>query len=56
LWARQDFKGVVFLMNAATIEEAQQYLDTLPLVREGLLTFELIALGPLRPLNVLLQD
>jgi hypothetical protein len=45
-WAHQDFKGVVFLMNATSVEEAQRYLDTLALVRERLLTFELIALGP----------
>lgn len=52
--ARQDFKGVVFLMNSTTVEDAQQALQRLPLVRERLLTFELIALGPLRPLHVLL--
>ncbi|MEV4754522.1 hypothetical protein AB0J86_05295 [Micromonospora sp. NPDC049559] len=33
--------GVISVVEAATVEEAVEQLERLPLVREGLLTFEL---------------
>jgi hypothetical protein len=53
---RQDGKGVVFLMNVSTVEEAQSLLDKLPLGESKLMSFELIPLGPLSPLRVLLNS
>jgi hypothetical protein len=44
-WFRQDAKGVVFLMNGSSAEEAGQWLDTLPLVQAKLLTFRTRAVG-----------
>ncbi len=53
-WSRQDFKGVVFLMNVTATEEAHELLESLPLGVAGMMSFELIPLGPLRPLHQLL--
>lgn len=54
-WFRQDKPSVVFLMNSASVEDAQATLDTLPLTANGLMTFELIPVGPLAPLGMLIQ-
>jgi hypothetical protein len=55
-YVRKDQNGVVFLMNAATVKEAQDLLDQLPLGRAHLMTFEFIPLGPLSPLRFLLNE
>src|SRR5271169_2884021 len=44
--------GAVFLMNTTSVEDANQVLEGLPLHQAKLLTFELIPLGPLSPLQV----
>jgi hypothetical protein len=54
-WSRQDQSGVVFLMNAASVEEARAMVETLPLAANGYLVFEYIAVGPLQPLARLIQ-
>ena len=46
--------GVVFLLNVSTIEEASTLLEALPLGKAKLMTFQLIPLGPLRPLALML--
>jgi len=55
-WWRQDAKGPVFLMNVTSVEEARSLLATLPLDEAKLIQYELIELGPLRPLHLLLRD
>jgi len=52
-YARGDGKGVVFLMDCTTVDEAKAILDTLPLVKENLASFEYMPLGPLTPLRLL---
>ena len=54
-WSREDQSGVVFLMNAASVEEARSMVETLPLAANGYLVFEYIAVGPLQPLALLIQ-
>ena len=54
-WSRQDQSGVIFLMNAASVEEARSMVETLPLAANGYLVFEYIAVGPLQPLALLIQ-
>jgi hypothetical protein len=54
-WARRDAPGVVFLMNADSVEQAKAELDTLPLVKEGFAKYDLIPVGPLAPLGLLIQ-
>ena len=55
-WARGDGKGVVFVLNSATVADAKALTDTLPLSKAGLATFEYMALTPLTPLRMLLTD
>jgi len=54
-WFRTDKPGVVFLMQVESSEDAEKILQALPLVEAGLLTFELLPVGPLLPLGLLLQ-
>ena len=53
-YVRQDQRGVVFLMNVSSVEEAHALLEKLPLGQAKLMEFELIPLGPLSPLGRLL--
>lgn len=53
-YVRKDTRGVVFLMNVSTVEEAHELLEKLPLGVAGIMKFELIPVGPLSPLNYLL--
>jgi hypothetical protein len=48
--------GAVFLMNVADPAEAHKLLEDLPLGRAGMMTFELIPMGPLWPLGLLLAE
>ena len=43
------------ILGTSSREEAQSWLEALPLTREGFLTYELMPIGPLSQLNVLLQ-
>jgi hypothetical protein len=55
-FARKDTNGVVFLLNAASVDEAREMLSKLPLVESKRMEFDLIPLGPLSPLRYLLQE
>jgi hypothetical protein len=50
-WYRQDGRGVVFLMNATSIDEARELLESLPFGQAKLLKFDLLPLGPLSPIG-----
>jgi hypothetical protein len=54
-WARTDKPGVVFLLNAESVEQAKATLDALPLVTGGFAQYEFIPVGPLSPLGLLIQ-
>lgn len=56
MWARQDQKGPVFVMNVTSVAEAHTILEKLPLGRAKLMEFELVELTPLTPLHMLLTD
>lgn len=43
---RADRHEAVLVLECASLEEAQQVLGTLPLVQQGLISFELIPLAP----------
>lgn len=47
-------RGVVFIMNVSDKQEAHDLLKALPLGVAGFMEFELIPLGPLKPLGLLL--
>lgn len=46
LYFRMDCPCAVLVLECASVEEARNALNTLPLVREGLIAFELIPLVP----------
>ena len=48
-----DGKGVVFVVNATTVEDARAVLEQFPLGKAGLMAFDYIPLGPLNPLRLL---
>jgi hypothetical protein len=54
-WYRSDAPGVIFLMNAASVDEAKATVGKLPLVAEGFATYEFYPVGPLAPLGSLIQ-
>ena len=53
-YGRADNRGVVFILNATSVEEAKKITSELPLDKAGLATFEYVALTPLTPLRLLL--
>ena len=53
-YSRGDGKGVVFLVDATTEDEARAIMETLPLAKEQLLDDQYIPVGPLMPLTALL--
>ena len=46
-YSRGDGKGVVFLVDAKTEDEARVLMETLPLAKEGLMDHQYIPVGPL---------
>ncbi|UZP68823.1 hypothetical protein N1030_07580 [Desulfovibrio mangrovi] len=56
IYFRQDRSGTVLVMEAATLEDARNMIDTLPLVKAKMIDFDLIPLGPFMPLALLLDD
>lgn len=55
-FAKTDGSGAVFLMNVSDPAEAHALLEKLPLGQAGMMTFELIPMGPLWPLGLLLSE
>src|SRR5215471_15489867 len=56
-WFREDQPGgVVFLMNATSVEEAKSIVEVLPLAANGYLVFDYIPVGPLKPLGLLINS
>src|SRR5215471_1686760 len=53
-YSRGDGRGVVFLVDAKTEEEARAVMETLPLAKEQLMDHMYIPVGPLMPLRVLM--
>jgi hypothetical protein len=52
-YSRGDGKGVIFLVEAKTEDEARAIMETLPLAKEQLMDHEYIPVGPLMPLRAL---
>lgn len=53
-YSRGDGKGVIFLMDAKTVDEASALIETMPLSKENLVDHEYIPVGPLLPLAALI--
>ena len=52
-YSRGDGKGVIFLVDAKTEDEARTLMETLPLAKEQLMDHQYIPVGPLMPLRAL---
>jgi hypothetical protein len=52
-YSRGDGKGVIFLVEAKTEDEARAIMDTLPLAKGQLMDHQYIPVGPLMPLRML---
>ena len=53
-YSRGDGKGIVFLVEAQTEDEARAIMETLPLAKEQLMDHEYVPVGPLMPLRTLI--
>ena len=54
-WFREG-SGPIFLMDAETADQAQAILNSLPLVAEGLMKYELLPVTTLKPLGLLIRE
>ena len=52
-FSRGDGRGVLFLLDAKDVAEAQALMEGLPLHKENLVDYEYIPVGPLLPLRFL---
>ena len=52
-YSRGDGKGVVFLIDAKTEDEARDLMESLPLAKGQLMDHQYIPVGPLMPLKAL---
>ena len=52
-YSRGDGKGVVFLVDAKSEDEARALMEALPLAKEHLMEHQYIPVGPLMPLKAL---
>lgn len=52
-YSRGDGKGIVFLVEAKSEDEARTIMETLPLAKEQLMDEQYIPIGPLMPLKAL---
>jgi hypothetical protein len=55
-YSRGDGRGVVFLLDARDVAEAQTIMEGLPLAKQNLMDHEYIAVGPLMPLRLLMAN
>ena len=53
-YSRGDGKGVIFLVDAKTEDEARAVMEILPLAKKQLMDHEYIPVGPLMPLRALM--
>jgi hypothetical protein len=53
-YSRGDGKGIVFLIEAQSEDEARAIMETLPLAKEQLMDTQYIPVGPLMPLRALI--
>jgi peptidyl-tRNA hydrolase len=53
-YSRGDGKGVIFVIDAKTEDEARAMMEMLPLAKEQLMDTEYIPVGPLMPLRALI--
>jgi hypothetical protein len=55
-YSRDDGRGVIFLLDARDVAEAQAIMEGLPLAKQNLMDHAYIAVGPLLPLRLLMTN
>jgi len=55
-YSRADGRGVVFLLNCGSVEEAKAIMEQLPLAKLNLMDYDYLPLSPLQPLGLLLGN
>jgi len=55
-YSRGDGRGVIFFLDATTVDEAHAIREKLPLTKENLMDHEYIPVGPLMPLGALIAS
>ncbi len=55
-YSKGDGRGVIFFIDADTVDKARSVIDTMPLSKEHLMDHEYIPVGPLVPLTALVGD
>jgi hypothetical protein len=53
-YSRGDGKGVIFVVDTKTEDQARAIMETLPLAKEHLMDHQYIPVGPLMPLRALM--
>jgi hypothetical protein len=53
-FSKADGKGVIFVLNCKTVDEAKELMAALPLSKAKFATFEFTGIAPLKPLSLLL--
>jgi hypothetical protein len=53
-YSKGDGKGVVFFIDAKTVDEAHAVIEAMPLSKQNLVDHEYIPVGPLIPLTALI--
>jgi len=53
-YSRGDGKGVIFLVDAKTEDEARTLMEALPLAKQQLMDHQYIPVGPLMPMRALI--
>ena len=53
-YSRSDGRGVMFILNSATVADAKAVMEQLPLSKASLTVLEFTAISPLTPLRMLL--
>lgn len=54
-YSRSDGRGVVFILAAASVDDARAIMESLPLDKAGLVNLDYTPLSPLSPLGLLVE-
>ncbi|MGH9142886.1 MAG: hypothetical protein ACRD2I_17275 [Vicinamibacterales bacterium] len=55
-YARGDGRGVIFILNVSSVADAKALMESLPLAKANIATFEYTPLTPLTPLRLLVAE
>ena len=56
MWFKLDARGMVFLVNAESVDVAKNHVHGLPMGQAGPIDFDFIPVGQLAPLGILIAE